>query len=177
MGADGGTMELVTTLPVAVVGPVIGEDVSESNHLIQRIMSGRMPGFPNIYIPIASHLGSAAGRVPKRSIPDVVVRVAALFSPEFRGVRDDLGYCKQLSDAKARRVLGWQPRDPSEAIVAAAQSMISKGLVRAVTPAQRPALTQRVRANAAMAARAAATRPSTASGTIPTQYAGTGSSR
>ncbi len=172
IAAEGGTMELVTTLPVAVMGPVLGEDVSGSNHLIQRIMSGRMPGFPNLFIPIVdvrdvaaghlaamttaeaagerfllasgpvmamkeigatitSHLGPAAARVPKRSIPDVVVRVAAVFSPEFRGVRDDLGYRKQLSDAKARRVLGWQPRDPSEAILAAAQSMVGKGLVRA----------------------------------------------
>ena len=160
------------TLPVAVMGPILGSDVSGSNHLIQMMLSGGMPRFPDIYLPVVdvrdvatghiaamttpaaagerfllaggpvismkeigaklrTHLGTAADRVPTRSIPNIVVRAAALFSPQFRSTVPDLGYRKQLSDAKARRILGWEPREAEQAIVAAAETMISKWLATA----------------------------------------------
>ncbi|MFI5935340.1 hypothetical protein [Actinoplanes sp. NPDC051494] len=77
-----------------------------------------------------AHLGAAAGRVPARGIPNVVVRLAALVDPEFRALVPDLGYVKKPSSDKARTVLGWTPRDVDSAILAAAGSMIAKGLVR-----------------------------------------------
>ncbi|MBT0668124.1 aldehyde reductase [Novosphingobium profundi] len=49
---EGGTLELVTMLPVAVMGPVIGHSVTGANHIIQRMLRGAMPGFPNLFIPI-----------------------------------------------------------------------------------------------------------------------------
>ena len=79
---------------------------------------------------IKAELGEAAGRIPTRSIPNGVVRIAALFSARFRTIVPDLGYAKKTSNAKARRVLGWTPRDPHEAIIAAARSMVSKNLIR-----------------------------------------------
>lgn len=59
-----------------------------------------------------------------------MVRVAAMFSPEFRAVAPDLGYAKKTSNEKARSVRGWTARDPAEAI-AATESMLAKGLVPA----------------------------------------------
>ncbi len=168
---EGGTMELVTILPVAVMGPVLGDEVSGANHIVQRSLGGRLPGYPNMYVPIVdvrdvasahvaaltapgaagerilvgtgepavamkqigatlkAHLGAAAAKVPTRTIPDVVVRVAALFAAEYRPVAADLGFVKQVSNAKARRVLGLQPRTAEQAIIAAAESMIAKSLV------------------------------------------------
>ena len=61
-GRQGGSMELVTMLPVAVMGPMMGKIVA------------------------------------------------------------DLGYAKKTSNAMARRVLRWTPRDPHESVVAAAES-------------------------------------------------------
>lgn len=58
--------------------------------------------------------------VTGRGVPDLVVRLAALFEPEFRSVAGELGHVKRISDAKARRVLGWRPRLAEEAIRAAA---------------------------------------------------------
>ena len=52
MAAEGGALELTTMLPVAVMGPVMGKDISGSNHLIQRMLDGAMPAFPNLFIPI-----------------------------------------------------------------------------------------------------------------------------
>lgn len=169
--AEAGSMQLVTMLPVAVIGPVMGKDISGANHLIKTMLDGAMPGFPELFIPVvdvrdvaAAHilamttpeaagerfllangpalamkeigttikaaLGEAARHIPTRSLPSFVVRIGALFNPELRPVVPDLGYAKKTSNEKARRLLGWTPRDPHEAIVAAAESMVKKGLVR-----------------------------------------------
>ena len=168
---EGGAMELTTILPVAVMGSVMGKDISGSNHIVKAMLDGAMPGFPNIFIPIVdvrdvasahilamttpdaagqrflissgpvmalkqiggiltSNLGDAAKNVPTRSIPSLVVRVAALFSPQFRPTVPDLGYRKRISNEKARRVLGWEPRPSEGAIVAAGESMVRKGLIK-----------------------------------------------
>lgn len=172
VAAEGGSTELVTMLPVAVMGPVMGREISGSNQLLQRILDGGMPGFPDVYVPIVDvrdvaaahiaamtapdaagkrflvssdepavalarigailreHLGDAAKRVPTRRIPNVVVRVAALVNAEFRTVAVDLGNVKKVSTDRARDVLGIKSRPAEEAIVAAAESMVAKSLVR-----------------------------------------------
>ncbi|WP_327004672.1 aldehyde reductase [Dactylosporangium sp. NBC_01737] len=171
MAAEGGATQLTTILPVAVMGPVLGKDVSGANHIVRRILDGQLPGYPNLWIPIVdvrdvahahvlamtapgaqgqrfllaggpsiamrqigailkTHLGDAAGRVPTRGIPDAVVRIAAVFSAEFRPVAADLNFVKKVSTDKARRVLGWRARPPEEAVVASADSLIARSLVR-----------------------------------------------
>jgi nucleoside-diphosphate-sugar epimerase len=168
---EGGAMELATIVPVAVMGPVMGAEVSGANHIVQRILDGQMPAYPNLWIPIVdvrdvaaahilamttpaaagqrflvssgpaiamrqigailrAHLGDAAKRVPTRSLPNAVVRLAARFSPQFRPAVPDLGYVRRISSDKARRVLGWKPRDAEDAVVASGQSMIKKSLVQ-----------------------------------------------
>lgn len=172
VAAEGGALELATLLPVAVMGPVMGKEISGSNHLIQAMLGGAMPAFPNLFIPIIdvrdvasahilamtspgaangrfllsngpalpmqeigaivkAELGDAAKRVPTRSIPDLALRVAALFSAELRSSIPDLGYAKKTSNEKARRVLDWTPRPAREAILAAAKSLVEKGLIGA----------------------------------------------
>jgi nucleoside-diphosphate-sugar epimerase len=161
---EGGALELATILPVAVMGPVMGVDISGANNIVKRMLDGGMPGFPNLYIPVvdvrdvaAAHilamtirdaagerfllssgpaltmkqigetlreeLGDAASRVPTRSIPDLAVRAAALGSAEMRAIVPDLGYEKKASNEHARRVLGWTPRPPREAVAAAGRSL------------------------------------------------------
>ena len=170
MSAEGGSLELTTLLPVAVMGPVMGKEISGANHIVQRSLNGQMPGYPNMWIPIVdvrdvasahlaamttpgaagqrflissgppiamkqigailkAHLGDAASRVPTRTIPNAVVRIAAVFSAEFRPVAADLDYVKKISNDKARNVLDWQPRTSQEAVLATADSMIEKSLV------------------------------------------------
>ena len=173
IACEGGALELVTVLPVAVMGPVVGTDISGANHIVQRSLDGDMPGYPDMYVPIVDvrdvaaahlaamttpeaagqrflvagsqppmamkqigavlkqHLGDTAKRVPTRSIPNVVVRLAARFKDEFQPVAADLGYVKQISNDRTRRVLGVEPRGAEDAILAAAKSMIDKGLLKA----------------------------------------------
>jgi nucleoside-diphosphate-sugar epimerase len=160
----GTDLELVTMLPVAVMGPMMGGDASGANHLVHSMLAGEMPALANVFIPIVdvrdvaiAHVlaltvpeaagerfllsngpalslsqiadtikgavGVAAHKMPTRRIPDIVVRLVALFSPQFRATARDLGYAKRTSNKKARDVLGWIPRAPEEAIAAAARSM------------------------------------------------------
>lgn len=166
----GGAPELTTMLPVAVMGPVMGREVTGANHVVQRLLTGTLRAFPDLYIPIvdvrdvaAAHilamthpeaagerfllsngpavamkdigaiikaeLGEAARRVPTRSMPSVVVRIVARFRKELRPFVRDLGYAKQTSNEKARRMLGWNPKAPRVAIVDAARSMLRSGLL------------------------------------------------
>jgi nucleoside-diphosphate-sugar epimerase len=171
MATKGKAMELATILPVAVMGPVMGKEISGANHIIQRSLDGAMPGYPDLWIPVvdvrdvaSAHLlamttpaaagqrflvssgpaialkqigallkenfGDAAKRVPSRSIPNVVVRIGSLFTKEFRALVPDLGFARKASSDKARRLLGWQPRRSEDAIIATAESLIKKALVK-----------------------------------------------
>ncbi|MBT2398061.1 hypothetical protein [Streptomyces sp. ISL-100] len=79
---------------------------------------------------LKAQLGDAANRVPTRSIPDTVVRIAAVFRRELRPIVPVLGYAKKVSSDRARKVLGWTARDAEEAIVASGESMVAKGLLK-----------------------------------------------
>ncbi len=63
VASEGAGLELVTMLPVAVMGPVMGASISGSNHIVQNILRGAMPGFPAIYIPIVDVRDVAAAHV------------------------------------------------------------------------------------------------------------------
>jgi nucleoside-diphosphate-sugar epimerase len=79
---------------------------------------------------LRANLGPAASRVPKREIPDWLVRLIALFDPQIRQILPELGKRKNASNEKARTVLGWAPRSTEEAIVATAQSLIDLGFLQ-----------------------------------------------
>jgi nucleoside-diphosphate-sugar epimerase len=168
---EGRGMELVTLLPVAVMGPLLGSSVSGANHIIQRMLSGGFPAFPRMFVPMVdvrdvaaahaaavtapdaagkrilvttgedaielreigallkSELGDAAAKVPTKRVPDLVVKAMAVKDPNLRSVAADLGFVKQVSDARLRGVLGVQPRPAREAVMASARSLIERGLV------------------------------------------------
>ena len=76
-------------------------------------------------------LGQAARKVPTRALPDWLMRVVGLFDPEVRGILPELGKRKNASNEKARRLLGWAPRSPEEAVLATARSLSELGLLKA----------------------------------------------
>lgn len=79
---------------------------------------------------LRQQLGASARRVPRRQLPNWLVRLAALRDPAVRQILPELGMRKNASAAKARRVLGWSARTPQEAVVASAESLLRLGLVK-----------------------------------------------
>jgi dihydroflavonol-4-reductase len=80
---------------------------------------------------LRDRLGGAAAKVPKRVVPNLLVRAMALFDPELRSVVGGLGQSTEYSSEKAKTRLGWSPRPVEETIVDCARSLIDQGVVEA----------------------------------------------
>jgi nucleoside-diphosphate-sugar epimerase len=75
MAKEGGALELSVVNPVAVFGPVLGPDFSTSVLLIQRLLTGTVPGSPKLNF----------GVVDVRDIADLHLR--AMVQPAAKGER------------------------------------------------------------------------------------------
>ncbi|HIY91759.1 SDR family oxidoreductase [Companilactobacillus sp. HBUAS56275] len=71
-----------------------------------------------------------AKNIPTKTIPNVVVKTAALSNPQLRMIASIVGKYAGTSNEKAKDLLGWNPRSAKTAIIATAQSMIDLGIVR-----------------------------------------------
>ena len=71
-----------------------------------------------------------AKKIPKRELPNPLVRLAARFDGSLRQLIPELGVRKRATNEKARRLLGWTPRGDREAAVATAESLLGLGLVK-----------------------------------------------
>jgi dihydroflavonol-4-reductase len=74
-------------------------------------------------------LGDKARKVPSLVLPDILVRVFAVFDPVVRSHLYDLGKDRRVSSEKARQTLGWTTRPASESILAAAESLEAEGIL------------------------------------------------
>jgi len=67
--------------------------------------------------------------IPKRKLPDFVMKIISLFDPAVKTVIKDLGFKHNLSNLKAKRILNWSPRSEKESIIATANSLIQQGIL------------------------------------------------
>ena len=74
-------------------------------------------------------LPERAKKIPRRELPNVLVRVASIFDGSLRQLTPELGVRKRATNETARRVLGWSPRSDRESAVATAESLLALGLV------------------------------------------------
>lgn len=79
---------------------------------------------------LRAEAGPLGKKAPSWQMPDWLVRLMALFMPAARATVPELGKMKNATSAKARRVLGWTPRTPREAILASAESLVALGIVK-----------------------------------------------
>lgn len=84
---------------------------------------------PEVAGVLRDRLGDLARKVPTRVLPDWMVRVAAFVDPSLQEVSRRLGNHREVSNAKAKRMLGWAPRSNEDAITATAMSLVELGLV------------------------------------------------
>lgn len=72
---------------------------------------------------LRERLGPDAAKVPKRSIPNFVVRAMGIFDPGVRSIAGQLGEKVEVSSEKAQGLLGWAPRPLEETIVDCGRSL------------------------------------------------------
>ena len=68
-------------------------------------------------------------KISVRSMPNLLFRVLAQFDDSMARFAPDLDIKKEMETSAARKVLGWQPRPPEEAIISGARSLIELGAV------------------------------------------------
>ena len=171
MREQGQEQRLVTVQPGAIVGPVLGDDLSYSIEAVERMLKGRMPGIPRLgfsFIDVRDvaalevaamtapdaagqrliaagtflwlaevatilreQLGDDARKVPRRKVPNFVLRAVALFDPSIRSISGDLGEKTTYSLENAARRVGWTPRPVEGTIVDCARSLLERGTATA----------------------------------------------
>lgn len=169
---EGGSLELATINPVAILGPSFSAHVSGSFGIVKNLLNGTMKAVPNIPLNIVdirdvvdlhiramtnpnakgqrfiasadgelcmpeiaallkSKLPDAAQKVSAKTLPNWVLRFAALFNDEAKHGVSLLNINRNVSNEKARKLLGWTPiANNEEAILASAESMIKFGVVK-----------------------------------------------
>ena len=75
---------------------------------------------------LRANLDGAAAKVPTKSMPGLAVRAAAVVNASARRALPELGVVRRASSEKAQRILGWLPRSPEEAVVATAESLLTR---------------------------------------------------
>jgi dihydroflavonol-4-reductase len=91
--------------------------------------------FSDVAAILREQLGPDARKVPRRGVPDFVVRVLARFDPELRSIVGELGHKTTYSVENARRRVGWTPRPMQETVVDCARSLLAHPAADAPAPA------------------------------------------
>ena len=104
---EGGGLELATVNPVAVLGPVLGPDVSTSIAMVQALLAGRIPAVPRI----------SFGLVDVRDVADLHLRAMTSPAPRCHCVRSPsscgCGWGRQGDGRRATNCqTGWRARWP-----------------------------------------------------------------
>jgi dihydroflavonol-4-reductase len=78
---------------------------------------------------LRERMPEATKKVPTRELPNFLLRFMAWFDPTVGLIVPELGRRKRMTNEKAERLLGWQPRSSVDSLQATAESLIKFGLV------------------------------------------------
>ncbi|MFI5845904.1 NAD-dependent epimerase/dehydratase family protein [Catenuloplanes sp. NPDC051500] len=93
------------------------------------IAAGDFLWFADMARILRERLGDRAAKVPRRQLPNWVVRAAAPFNAEMAQLAPSLGVRSRLSAAHAETLLGWRTRPAADSITDAATSLLDLRLV------------------------------------------------
>lgn len=86
---------------------------------------------PEIAILLKNKMPGVSEKVSAKTLPDWVLKIAALFNPQARQATFLLKISRKVSNAKAKEVLGWTPiANNEEAILASMESMVKLGIIK-----------------------------------------------
>ena len=94
------------------------------------ICSGPFLMMADVAAILREGLGLQGRKVPKRKLPDWLMRVVGRFDPVVRQVLGELGNVRDTDISHARTKLGWSPRPPEESVLDTARDMIRLGIVK-----------------------------------------------
>lgn len=86
---------------------------------------------PQYFIDVARHLRTRFPdrKIPRLQMPDIAVRLYALFDKDVRGNLGELGYAKRLDATPSTRLLGRQLIPARDALIATAESLVHYAIV------------------------------------------------
>jgi len=94
------------------------------------VCSGPFLKFIDVANILKANLGEQARKVPTRRMPDWLLKALAIFRPELKQVVAELGNVRGGDSGHAMARLGWTMRPPEEAILATAEDLIGRGIVK-----------------------------------------------
>lgn len=83
--------------------------------------------FHDVAMMIKHKFGEDARHVTTKTLPNWVVRIAALFKPKAKDIVPQLNRVKNSNNEKAKTLLGWSTRSSKEAILASVESILNLG--------------------------------------------------
>ena len=93
-------------------------------------LSGGTMSLLQIVQLIKSKKPELAKKASTKSLPDLTVRLAALFNNKAKALAPMLGINRNASNEKAKSVLDWKPGSNEEAVLASAESLYKFGYLR-----------------------------------------------
>ncbi|MBC8129851.1 MAG: dihydrofolate synthase, partial [Rhizobiaceae bacterium] len=93
------------------------------------VLSGGTRSLREIGAILAASHPAYAGRMPRGTIPDGLVRALATVCPPLRQILPELGARKSFDCRPAEDILGIPLRSPEKAVVALADSLVALGCV------------------------------------------------
>lgn len=93
-------------------------------------LSGGVLTLPQIAAFLKEQLGPRGKKISTKTLPNWVIRIAALFSPTAKNLVPQLGRYRNASNQKAKTVLQWLPKTNEEALLAAAESLFKFGHIK-----------------------------------------------
>ena len=72
-----------------------------------------------------------AGKVPKRPMPDWLVKILALFMDEMKQIKGELGNVRDVSGKHTEEVLGFSFIPAEQTLEDTVRSLVEKGIVKA----------------------------------------------
>ncbi len=148
------SLELTVVNPTGIFGPILGPELSTSIQMIKGLLDGAFPEvLPDMWFGVVDvrdvadlHLramvdpGAAGERfIAVSGEPLSLLGVATILREQFRdlaarvpsrSVTPGQRSHRRSSNAKARQVLGWSPRSGKEAIIASAESLRQRTLLK-----------------------------------------------
>ncbi|WP_285710607.1 NAD-dependent epimerase/dehydratase family protein [Erythrobacter oryzae] len=79
---------------------------------------------------LRARLGERARKAPTKPMPDWVVSILALFNPEVRGIKTEIGKVRHVDASHAKDRLGWTMRPVEDTIAECGESLIAHGVVK-----------------------------------------------